>query len=156
MTPSARAVGVAVAAFATVALIALAIESCGSSSLSAPALRRDANRLCSIARHRTGAISVPGSPGGATAFLTRGLAVLAPELAALRLLNPPSAAALIYKQALDAFASELAAMRSTLTEIGRGGDPIAAVRSLQARLDPIEIREDGAWKSLGVDACVKQ
>jgi hypothetical protein len=156
VTPSARAVAAAVAVFATVALIALAIESCGKSSLSAPALRRDASRLCTIGRHRTSAIAIPRSPTAATTFLTRGLAVLEPELAALRLLNPPAAAALVYKRAVDGFGGQVAAMRSTLSEISHGGDPIAAFRALQAQLDPIEIPEDSAWKSLGIDACARQ
>jgi hypothetical protein len=156
VTPSARAVAAALTVFATVALIALAIESCGTTSLSAPVLRKDANRLCTIARHRTSGIRAPKSPEAATTFLTRGLAVLEPELAALRRLNPPPAATAVYKRALDAFGSEVAAMRSTLSVISRGGDPIIAFRALQGRLDPIEIAEDSGWKSLGIAACAAQ
>jgi hypothetical protein len=155
VTPSARAVAAALIV-ATVALIALAIESCGTTSLSAPVLRKDANRLCTIGRHRTSGIPVPKSPAAATTFLTRGLAVLEPELAALRRLNPPPAATAVYRRAVDAFGGEVAAMRSTLSEISRGSDPIAAVRALQGRLDPIEVPEDSAWKSLAIDACVAQ
>jgi hypothetical protein len=147
---------VAAAAFVVVALSALAIGSCGSSSLSAPALRRGATRACRIGSRLTGRIALPSSPNHGTAFLRRGIAALEPELARLRLLNPPSSAAAPYHTALGAFVEKLAELRSTLRALGRGADPISAFRGLQSRLGPIETREDAAWRSLNVTACLDQ
>jgi hypothetical protein len=137
-------------------LIALAIGSCGSSSLSAPALRKNATRVCTIGSRRTGRIGLPSDPNRGTAFLQRGIAALEPELARLRRLNPPSSAAATYHAALDAFARKLAELQSTLRALDHGADPIAAFRDLQSRLEPIETREDAAWRSLHVAACLDQ
>lgn len=148
------AVAAALAAIAALVLIAVALNSSGHPSLSAPALRRDATRVCTIGRKRTDRIALPRATTGGAAFLTRGLAALAPELVDLQLLNPPPPAAPTYSRALDALSQEVAAMRSTLHQLRTGGDPITAFRVLQQRLGPLESRADNAWRTLGIDACI--
>jgi len=78
---------IARAAAATVTIVALA--GCGSSTLSARALRTQASRVCITAVRRSDRIALPRSNAGGTAFLARGIAVFGPELEALRKLAPP-------------------------------------------------------------------
>lgn len=154
MTISRRALAALVAA---IVLAAIALGSCGGkAALSAPVLRRDASKLCTITKRRTAAIGTPKSVKDAGAFLVRGLAALGPELAALRLLNPPSRAAPTYARALRALAGEITAMQSTVAAIGRGADPIGAFGSLQAALAPLEARADEAFRALDIDACMSR
>jgi hypothetical protein len=133
--------------------LVLALNSCGKERLSAPALRRDATKVCMVARKRVDAIDLPKSSKTVERFLARGLAALEPELAELRLLNPPSAAAPTYKRGLDAFALELAAMRSSVAQLDHGGAPIEVFRDLQAKLAPLETRANEAFHALQIEAC---
>jgi hypothetical protein len=142
------------AAIVAVVVLVLALNSCGKTRLSAPALRRDASKVCTIARKRVDAIGLPKSSKTVARFLERGLAALEPELTELRLLDPPSAAEPTYTRGLDAFALELAAMRAALTQLNGGGDPIEVFRALQARLGPLETRANGAFHTLQIDACM--
>jgi hypothetical protein len=145
-----------VPAAAAVVVFALALNSCGKNALSAPALRRDATRVCTLAKRRIDAISVPRSPKAAGTFLTRGVAALGPELATLRELDPSNAAAAPYKRALDALSQELITLESAAAAIDRGADPILTFRTLQARLAPIEARADEAFRTLQIDACTSR
>jgi len=99
---------------------------------------------------------VPRSPKAAGTFLTRGVAALGPELATLRKLDPPNAAAAPYKRALDALSQELITLQSAAVQIDRGADPITTFRTLQARLAPIEARADEAFRTLQIDACTSR
>lgn len=142
-------------ALVAIVVIVLVLNSCGGKSrLSAPALRRDATRVCTISGKRANEIKLPKSSKGAPLFLARGLAALEPELAALRLLNPPDAAAPTYNGALAALAQEQAAMRRAVAEMGVGSDTISVFRTLQAQLAPLETRANEAFQELSLDACI--
>jgi hypothetical protein len=142
------------AALAAVVILALAFNSCGGKQrLSAPALRRDATKVCASARKQTDAIPLPGSSKSVEPFLIRGLGALEPELAELKLLDPPSAATPTYNRAVRAIGDELAVMRSAIAELNRGTDPIDVFRDLEAKLAPLETRADEAFRALQIDAC---
>ncbi len=133
-------------------LLAFALAGCGGSSLSASQLRAPATRICNLAARRTSAIPTPTMPGGGARFLTRGIAALRPELSQLRALSSLGA----YRQALDATAAELAALRSTLRGLRAGNDPVIAIKTLQLKLSPLEVRASEAWRALGIPACVNR
>jgi hypothetical protein len=136
------------------AVIALTLAGCGgSSSLSSDQLNSRATRTCNLARRLTNRIATPTLPHQGTRFINRGVAALTPELAALNTLRPPSDLAGDYKDALEASAGELRALRSALKGLRAGNDPVVAIRTLQQQLTPLEARADTAWQSLGLPAC---
>jgi hypothetical protein len=133
--------------------MALALVACGSSSLSDPQLRTRATRICSASRVATNRIPTPSLPSQGAPFLSRGIAALAPELAALAKLHPGGDAAKIYTGALSDSRLELQALRFTLKGLRAGNDPVVAIKTLQQRLAPLESQADDAWGSLGIEAC---
>jgi hypothetical protein len=135
---------------------ALALTACGSSSLSDTQLRTSAGRICTTANRGTARVPSPTRPADAAAYLSRGVAVLAPELTQLRALHAPSDLAGDYRVAVDAAAAELAALRSAIKGLKTGGDPVVEIKTLQHRLAPLEARADNAWRSVDVDACVSR
>jgi hypothetical protein len=137
-------------------LVALAVGACGSSSLSDTQLRTTAGRICTTADRRTERISTPARPAGATAYLSRGLAALTPEVTQLQALHPSSDLAGDYRTALHAAAAELAALRSAVKGLKARDDPVVEIKTLQHRLAPLEARADDAWRSADVDACVSR
>jgi hypothetical protein len=128
----------------------------GDPSLSSRQLRVDAARICAAAGGRTAQIVTPLVPSGGETFLRRGLTAFTSELAQLRRLRPPRQGAHTYSVALDALARKLSLMRATVRGLERGADPVPAVQALQARLAPIEAREDAAWHALDVPACLNR
>ena len=89
------------------AALALAVAACGSSSPSSGQLRQQAARICQRALAQSDGIAAPALPSGTAAFLRRGTDALAPELAGLRALKPPSHEAGPYSTALTAASREL-------------------------------------------------
>jgi hypothetical protein len=132
---------------------ALALAGCGSSALSAPQLRARAGRICSAARVATNRIPTPDTPSAGAPFLSRGISALAPELKALKRLQPGGDAATNYAGAVADGRQELQALRFTIRGLRAGNDPVVAIKTLQQRLAPLESRADDAWGSLGIEAC---
>jgi hypothetical protein len=124
--------------------------------LSSPQLRADASRICTVTRRRTDRIPVPSKPAGGTSFLRRGVASLKPELAALRGLQPPKAAAAEYRSALDTVAQELQILERGLASVQHGGDPLQIFPSVSGQLKPLEVRANGVWMALQIGACVER
>ena len=132
------------------ALSVAALAGCGSSSLSTAQMRSRATKICTTTAGRTGKISTPTSPSGAVTFLDRGIAAIGQEVVQLRAMHASATA----KTAVDGTAAELAALRFTLKGMHADNDPVVAIKTLQARLTPIERRTNAAWRSLDVPACV--
>jgi hypothetical protein len=139
-------------------LLLLALMGCGSASggLSARDLRTQATSLCTIAREQTDRIAAPSSPAGAAAFLNQGLAVLQPELKALRQLHPSGDLGEVYKTAITAFAQKVDAVRTAATALAGNGDPVTTMKSLEQQLAPLEEEENGAWQALEIPACLNR
>ncbi len=141
---------------ATIALaIALGLGGCGGSSLSASQLRTGAGRMCGLAQRQTARIPTPTVPSGESAYLRRGIAALGPELSGLRELTPPGDMAGRYREALDATAAEVRALRSTLKDLKAGNDPVVAIKTLQHKLTRPEGQAQRAWQSLAVPGCLR-
>jgi hypothetical protein len=137
-----------------VLVVALGLAGCGgASTLSTAQLHTRATLTCNLARRRTNRIATPALPTQGARFLNRGIAVLAPELAALKLMRPPSDMAHDYKLALAASQGELQALRSALRGLKAGNDPVVAIKTLQQQLSPLESRAHVAWSSLDLPAC---
>jgi hypothetical protein len=152
-----RGARVAPAPALVAALAALVtLGGCGGSSLSARDLRADATRACTVGQARTNRITAPASPAAGATFLRRGLAVLTPELDALRSLHPRGGLASNYNAAVDVFGGEVNAIRATLTRLGHGSDPLLGFPALARLLAPLETRENAAWQSLDIPACVQR
>ncbi|HWE07739.1 MAG TPA: hypothetical protein VG325_00190 [Solirubrobacteraceae bacterium] len=146
-----RRTGSAVAVIA--ATVAVAVSGCGSSSVSALQLRTGAQRACAAAALRLGRIQAPQQPGGGEAFVSQGIAALAPELTALKRLSPTPQLAASYRRARSATEQVLSALRSTLKGLKAGNDPVVAIKTLQQELLPLEGRAQAAWHAVGVPAC---
>jgi hypothetical protein len=129
---------------------------CGSTSLSTAELRTQAGRICTIANRQTDRIPTPSTPAGGAAFLRRGIAVLRPELSALRSLLAGGTASREYATSMSAFAQKLNLLGGTLHDLTAGEDPVVAIKTLQSQLAPIEARENGAWEALEIPACVNR
>ncbi len=138
---------------APLACCALLAAGCGSSSLSSSQLRHKAARICSTAQHSTDSIAAPKSPEQTQRFLARGVAALAPAVAALHRLDPPGELGERYEQALHASDRELSGLRAALGGLKAGNDPAVAIRTLQSQLGPAEDRAGHAWREVGVGAC---
>jgi hypothetical protein len=135
---------------------ALAVAGCGSSSLSAGDLRDRATGICDLARKRTDRIPTPAAPAGGAAFLRRGIAALAPELAGLGELRPPGDLAGDWTRAVTDAAGELRALREAENSLQRGTDPVTTMRGLQRHLAPLEAQGDSAWLLLRIPACAAE
>jgi hypothetical protein len=131
-------------------LTAAALAGCGSSALSPAQIRTRATHICTATARRTGKIATPTSPDDAVAFLNRGIAAIDREVVALRAMHASGTA----KTAVDGTAAELGALRFTLKGLQAENDPVVAIKTLQARLAPIEQRANAAWRSLDIPACV--
>jgi hypothetical protein len=143
-------VGVAVA----VATLALAVSACGGSSASISRLRAHATAICQRAAAQSDGITAPALPSQTAAFLRRGAAVLAPELAELRTLSPPTDEANVYSGALDAESRQLTTLEGTIHDLDRGADPLTVIKPLERRLAPAESADNAAWHTLDIPACV--
>lgn len=143
-----------VAAFC--ALISLCAAGCGATSLSTQELRSQATTLCTAARHQTDRIAAPSSPAGGGLFLSKGIAVLDPELRGLRQLQPPNGLAQVYSTAVSSFSQKLDALHQAARAVAGGGDAVIAIKALQQRLTPLEAQEDGAWRALEIPACLNR
>ena len=141
---------------AVASLVALAIAGCGGSSGSMKRLRAQAGRVCTKALDAGALIRPPTVPALTAAFLRHGITVLRPELAGLRRLRPPSEQADEYRTAVDALDRELTILAATVHDLDRGADPLRAIKALQQRLAPAEVREDAAWRTLDVPACLNR
>ena len=135
-------------------VIALGLGGCGGSSLSASQLRTGAGRICGLAQRQAARIPTPTAPSGESSYLRRGLAALGPELTNLRELHPPSDMAGRYRDATNATAAEVGALRATLKDLKAGNDPVIAIKTLQQHLTRPEGRARLAWQSLSIPACV--
>lgn len=144
------------AALLSAALAALALAGCGSSSapLSAPQLRSSAANVCSQADQRSDQIAIPSSASGGLPFLQHGIAVLQPELTSLRSLKAPAQLSHVYGASLNTFSRELNDLERTAHGLASGTDPVTAMKALEARLAPLETREDRAWRQLAIPACL--
>jgi hypothetical protein len=129
---------------------------CGSKPLSSTQLVIRGTRVCAAAGRQTDFIATPTSPAGTAAYLRRGIAVMTPELAALKALRPPSDVADVYSTGIDSFSDKLSALKSALHDLNRGTDPVLAVKALQQKLAPLESQENGAWQALQLPACLNR
>jgi hypothetical protein len=133
-------------------LAALTLASCGSSGLSASQLRASATKLCNAAVARSAGIALPEVPSAGQRFLSRGIAVLTPEVTELRELGATGT----FRDAVTATSAELAALRFTLKGLRAGNDPVVAIKTLEQQLLPLEAKANRAWQALGIRACVSR
>jgi hypothetical protein len=141
------------AAAAALACSALLLGGCGSNSLSDKQLRREAGRICATAQRASASIAAPTDPTKGEPFLQRGIAALAPQVAALHRLNPSSDLADAYGTAVRASDNELALLRRALHGMKAGNDPVVAIKTLQDDLGPAEDAAGRAWRDVEVSAC---
>jgi hypothetical protein len=138
---------------AVAAAIALVLAACGSSGLTDAQLRTRATRICELTTERTGRIATPAEPSQEAAFVSHGIAALAPKVAALRRLRAPSDMSGDFRAAVQATSAELTALRSTLRGLRAGNDPVVAIKTLQEQLKPAEAQAGAAWTTLQLPAC---
>jgi hypothetical protein len=132
---------------------ALLLSGCGSSTLSNTQLRRKAASICTTAQRSTASITAPSDPAAGERFLRRGIAALAPPVAALQKLKPGSDLASDYTTALRASEHELALLRSSIKGLAAGDDPVVTIKALQDELGPAEDAAGQAWRDVDVPAC---
>jgi hypothetical protein len=135
------------------ALVALALSGCGSGTLSAQELRRQATLVCTAAVRRSDRIAMPDSNSGGAAFLARGITDFRPELTALRKLVPPRRLADLYRTALADAKQQLNALIATDHDLDSGGDPVVDINELDVELTAVNARDLGAWRAVGAPAC---
>ncbi|HEY5188235.1 MAG TPA: hypothetical protein VII87_04320 [Solirubrobacteraceae bacterium] len=133
-------------------LVALALAGCGSSGLTPSQLRTSATRICGVANQELNTIALPEAPSAGQHFISRGIAVLTPEVAKLRALRGTGT----FQTAVAATAAELAALRFTLKGLRAGNDPVVAIKTLEQRLLPLETRANTAWRTLSISSCVSR
>jgi hypothetical protein len=137
-------------------LVVLLIAGCGSQPLSSSQLATQATQVCRLAAQQTDRIPTPSSPEASALYLKRGLAVMTPELEQLRRLKPPDDVADVYRVSITSFEKKVSYLRDTVHDLGKGEDPVIAMRTLQQDLAPIEKQEDGAWQTLQITACLNR
>jgi hypothetical protein len=138
-------------------VVALAVAGCGGPASSTMVrLRAQAGRVCTRAHVQDAGIAPPRVPAQTVAFLRRGIAVLAPELANLRTLHAPREQADTYSSGLAALAHEITILTATVHDLDHGADPLRTIKTLQHRLAPVEAAGDAAWRTLEIPACVNR
>ncbi|MFZ1994068.1 MAG: hypothetical protein WAU75_08155 [Solirubrobacteraceae bacterium] len=134
--------------------LALATAGCGGSDvMSAHQLRTGAARVCTVTAQRLNRIPTPQIPSEGAVFLRRGIAAVAPELAALSAMHPDGELGVHFRQAVSATEQELKVLQSSLRGLKAGNDPIVAIKTLQVQLAPLEAKSRAAWAALGVPGC---
>jgi hypothetical protein len=139
-----------------IAAAVLAVAGCGSSSPSASRLRQQATVICQRAATQSNQITAPALPSDTAAFLRRGVVVVAPELAELRMLTAPADAASSYSAALAAMSRQLSTLDDTVGDLDHGADPLSVIKTLERRLAPAESAENAAWRTLDIPACASR
>jgi len=139
-----------------VAVLLTALAGCGSASLSDRDLRADATAICMHASERVSQIPQPSSAAAALPFLRRGVAVLGPELTALRRLPPPADLSTRYHATLAEFGTAVQMVRGTIAVLAHGGDAVASFAALEHELGPIVTSENAGWRTLQIAACVSR
>jgi hypothetical protein len=138
----------------TAAIIAaVSLSGCGSSTLSAKALRTRANLLCTTAVRRSYRIATPHANSGGAAFLAQGITIFGSELDALHKLAPPRNLASAYRTSLSDSAQQLDALIATHHDLVAGDDPVVAIKQLDVELAAVNARDRAAWRAVGVPAC---
>jgi hypothetical protein len=140
-------------AAAALTCCALLLSGCGSSTLSNTQLRRKAGSICMTAQRSTASITAPTDPADGERFLRRGIAALAPQVAALQKLKPSREEANDYATALRTSERELALLRTTIKGLAAGDDPVVTIKALQGELGPAEDAAGQAWRDVDVPAC---
>ncbi len=139
-----------------VAACVATLTGCGSAALSSKDLRANAAAVCGHAAERLSRIAQPASANAALPFLRRGVAVLGPELAALRRLAPPADLSTRYHGTLAEFGAAVQTVRGTIAVLAHGGDAVASFAALEHNLTPIAARENAGWRTLEIAACVSR
>ncbi|HEY5317531.1 MAG TPA: hypothetical protein VIJ20_06090 [Solirubrobacteraceae bacterium] len=137
-------------------LVAVLVCGCGSGTLSARVLRRQASVVCTAAVRRSDRIALPGTNSGGARFLEQGIAAFRPELEKLKQLAPPHRLAGLYRAALGDSTQQLDALIATNHDLQGGDDPVIAIKQLDVELTAINARDRAAWRSLGAPACANQ
>jgi hypothetical protein len=137
----------------SLAVIAVALAGCGSSSPSLSRLRRQATAVCQRALANSARIKPPVRPSATGPFVRRGASVLSTELSELRMLKAPAESAASYSSALGAQSRQLTILDDAIRDLDGGADPVTAIKTLQRRLAPTESAEDAAWRTLDIPAC---
>jgi hypothetical protein len=137
----------------SLAVIAVALAGCGSSSPSLSRLRRQATTVCQRALANSARIKPPVRPSATVPFVRRGASVLSTELSELRMLKAPAESAAFYSSALGAQSRQLTILDDAIRDLDGGADPVTAIKTLQRRLAPTESAEDAAWRTLDIPAC---
>jgi hypothetical protein len=135
-------------------IVALAVAGCGASALTTPVLRDRAADACTAATALEAKISPPTRPGTTLGYLRHAIAVLRRQYASLHGLDAGGAAAPVFRRAVEALAGEVLALRDASAALGRGADPLATFKELQAGLVPLEHRANAAWSKLQIPACM--
>jgi subtilisin family serine protease len=136
-------------------LLVLALAGCGGSGrLSSSDLTNQASQICALTARQTNLIKSPAAPSGSETFLRQGITAVTPEVDKLRKLRPPADAEDVYKTAVDSSARKLELLRTAAKQIAGGADPVSTMQSLEQQLAPVVQQENGAWKSLGIPACI--
>jgi hypothetical protein len=117
-------------------------------------LRSQASAICARTAVAAGRVAMPQSTDDGGRFLTAGVAAMRPALAELHALKPPSDLRGSYDDAMRSRAQELALIEGQARAVERGGDAIAAYRTLQTQLEPLTRIEDAAWRALQIPACL--
>lgn len=138
-------------ALAGLAAGTLVLSGCGA--LSASDLRSQAADICNAQKHATSRLATPTTPAQVQVFVTRGLAIIRPEVSQLHSLEPPAALRAPYRQTLSAIDRELALISATQAQVRTGTDPIDAFTSLHRQLAPLAAQEDAGWRALRIPQC---
>ena len=129
---------------------AVALAGCGGSSLSPSQLRAVATRSCTLTARQLDRIATPASVAAGDRFLYQGAHALGREVSELRALHATGT----FGEAVRITGDELSDLDFTVHGLRAGNDPVVAIKTLQARLGPLEQRADQALSSLRVKACL--
>jgi hypothetical protein len=128
---------------------AVTLTGCGGSSLSPSQLRAVATRSCTLTARQLDRIATPTSVAAGQRFVDEGAHALGREVSELRALHATGT----FGEAVRITGEELAALDFTVHGLRAGNDPVVAIKTLQARLGPLEARGDEIWRSLHIPTC---
>jgi hypothetical protein len=127
---------------------AVTLAGCGS-SLSPGQLQTMATRSCALTARQLDRIATPSSVTAGQRFLDQGAQALRREVSELRALHATGR----FGKAVRITGEELSALDFTVRGLRTGNDPVVAIKTLQARLKPLEAQADRDWRALGIRAC---
>jgi hypothetical protein len=141
-------------ALALIAVLALLLGACGSSTSPPPAYVAAGEAICGQQQARLNHLAGPTTPEQAVSYLPQVLAIMHRETSRLQGLDPPAAKRAELAAGLASAGQLAARLHSFLHELQTGIVEVGSFPRLQAQSTALRAQIDGHLRQAGLEGCV--